>query len=170
MKSDQIEKSISFSPYSYPPVSCGFTLTGLMIVLAIVAAIAGIGIPNLCKSRMRSWETAAAGTLRTLATTVEVFKVKYGCAPNSGTSERNGTGDARLLFEADDDCDVLPGNQDCPTINPAAAKTYTFTFTRGIDNASWQCTATTDQGDSKNFYIDYLGWQPPDSTNTPYSG
>jgi len=50
-----------------------FTLIELMIVVAIIAIIAAIAIPSLISSRIASYETAATGTLRSLAAAQSTF-------------------------------------------------------------------------------------------------
>ncbi len=51
----------------------GFTLVEIMIVVAIIALLAAIAIPNLLRSRITANESAAQATLRTLSTALETY-------------------------------------------------------------------------------------------------
>lgn len=52
----------------------GFTLVELMIVVAIIAIVAGIAIPNLLSARLAANETSAVQTLRSITTAQQQFK------------------------------------------------------------------------------------------------
>jgi prepilin-type N-terminal cleavage/methylation domain-containing protein len=59
----------------------GFTLVEIMIVVAIIALLAAIAIPNLLRARLQANESAAQAALKTLATaqvTYRTANVNYG--------------------------------------------------------------------------------------------
>jgi type IV pilus assembly protein PilA len=51
----------------------GFTLVEIMIVVAIIALLAAIAIPNLLRARMTSNDALAKATLRAISTSAESF-------------------------------------------------------------------------------------------------
>lgn len=57
--------------------SKGFSLIELLIVIAIVLVIAGIAIPQLLRARIAANESAAAATVRTLATAQIQYQTSY---------------------------------------------------------------------------------------------
>jgi len=51
----------------------GFTLVEIMIVVAIIALLAAIAIPNLLRARMTSNDSLAKATLRAMSTAAESY-------------------------------------------------------------------------------------------------
>jgi type IV pilus assembly protein PilA len=70
----------------------GFTLIELMIVIAIIAIIAAIAIPNLIEARKNGNEAAAIGTLKTVSSAQTLFR--EGDKDNNGS---NAYGDLTQL-------------------------------------------------------------------------
>ena len=52
----------------------GFTLVEIMIVVAIIALLAAIAIPNLLRARLNANEAAAQSTLKTISTACESYR------------------------------------------------------------------------------------------------
>jgi prepilin-type N-terminal cleavage/methylation domain len=52
----------------------GFTLVEIMIVVAIIALLAAIAIPNLLRARLNANEAAAQSTLKSISTAIESFR------------------------------------------------------------------------------------------------
>ncbi len=51
----------------------GFTLVEIMIVIAIIALLAAIAIPNLLRAKLSSNEALAQSTVRAMSTAAETF-------------------------------------------------------------------------------------------------
>ncbi len=105
----------------------GFTLVEIMIVVAIIALIAAIAIPNLLRARHNANETAGIASMRTLVSALESFRanqtpVTYpGAGVTSGGVAVTGIGNLDDTVPAYID-GVLAGGQ---------TQGYNFTFTPG---------------------------------------
>ena len=69
----------------------GFTLIELMIVIAIIAIIAAIAIPNLLSARLNSNETAAIATLRNIISAQSQFQSTARADENNNGVGEYGT-------------------------------------------------------------------------------
>ena len=65
----------------------GFTLVEIMIVVAIIALLAAIAIPNLLRARMSSNDALAQATLRAVSTAAESFGTANNGNYPTGTTD-----------------------------------------------------------------------------------
>jgi type IV pilus assembly protein PilA len=113
--------------------NAGFTLIELMIVVAIIAIIMAIAIPNLLRSRVQSNQSAAIQNLRTIVSAQTTYQAtNYTFA----TSFADLTGSTPAFLDGDWDpahggyLFVLAGDGDSFTVN-ANAKAYGTTGNHG---------------------------------------
>lgn len=59
----------------------GFTLIELLIVVAIIAILAAIAVPNFLEAQVRSKVSRAYADMRTIATAIESYSVDYNQPP-----------------------------------------------------------------------------------------
>ena len=68
----------------------GFTLVEIMIVVAIIALLAAIAIPNVLRGRTTANESAAIGNLRALLSSAEMFRSVNNVYPTTWNTEMYG--------------------------------------------------------------------------------
>ncbi len=69
----------------------GFTLVEIMIVVAIIALLAAIAIPNLLRAKITANDANAKATLKTLSTGAEAYSAVNGSYPGNITSLTGAT-------------------------------------------------------------------------------
>ena len=79
--------------------SKGFTLVELMIVIAIIAVIAAVALPNLLATRLAANEASAIATLRNLVTAQAQFQ-QQSCTSCWTSTWRPSVSSARLPVTA----------------------------------------------------------------------
>lgn len=77
----------------------GFTLVEIMIVVAIIALLAAVAIPNVLRGRTTSNESAAVGNMRALVASLEMFRSVNNVYPDEWEAD---------MFGADCDAGTAP--------------------------------------------------------------
>ena len=119
----------------------GFTLVEIMIVVAIIALLAAIAIPNLLRAKMSANDALAKATLRSLSTSSESFATSNsGNYPGDETSLTGATPpylNSNYCFKDISgfhfDCAWGPGTYTftATPVTPGTSGTQTFTVTTG---------------------------------------
>ncbi len=124
-----------------------FTLVELIVVIAIVALLSALVIPNLLRSRLNANENIAQATLKTLATQAATFSVQNGDYPVSLAQ----MADASPPF-----IDNTLSDENGPPEKQGYAFTYANNDANGDINGFWTEASPITAGISGNayFYID----------------
>ena len=110
----------------------GFTLIEMMIVVAIIAVLVSIALPNMLGARKTANEKAAMAELRTLGTSLETYYVREG----QYTTDLSDLVNNNLLP------DRYNGKQQASNV-PLKGKGYTLTFTT-LNTTEYQVLAQPD--------------------------
>ena len=123
----------------------GFTLVEIMIVVAIIALLAVIAIPNLMRARLSANQALAQSTLRTIATAIHNFS-----ADQSG---------AAALLPADLTA-LTTANPPYLMVDYGIGTHSGYTYVYAIQsqpNGEFTITATTTLTGGTNYTIDETG-------------
>ena len=141
----------------------GFTLIELMIVVAIIAIIAAIAIPNLLRSRMAANETAAVAACKAFCTAEDIYRrtdynkdgvLEYSSklsGNNSLFENTAGTGDVALIDRSFANAEGAPGG----SVTPKAGYVFAVLTAQGAAASGGARTFVSGAGASAHLTLGY---------------
>ncbi len=119
----------------------GFTLVEIMIVVAIIALLAAIAVPNLLTARRTANEAAAKATVRSLSTAAETYSTSH-----SGSYPGDVTALAEFITSAPNYCNVAAGVQGYAYTCTLASNGYTIVAVPTNQGTTGSVTYTATTG------------------------
>ena len=145
----------------------GFTLIEIMIVVAIIALLAAIAIPNVLRGRTTANETSAIGNLRALVSSAEMYRSVQNEYPSLATWQAEMYGANCLVATAPNPdygppsfCSLLTGVAGAPAAG-SDIQGYRYTYTGVADPAQTYgilaIPVTQGTTGTRSFYVDQSG-------------
>ena len=142
----------------------GFTLVEIMIVVAIIALLAAIAIPNVLRGRTTANESAAIGNLRALMSSMEMFRSVNSVYPLTANWQANmyevacATETAPTPdFGPPSFCGSMTGGVTAAT---GLVQGYKYTYTGPAGGATYTIQATPltlNNTGTRSFFVDESG-------------
>ena len=141
----------------------GFTLIELMIVVAIIAIIAAIAIPNLLRSRMAANETAAVAACKAFCTAEDIYRrtdynkdgvLEYSdklSGNNSLYENTAGAGDVALIDRSFANAEGAPGG----SVTPKSGYVFAVLTAQGAAASGGARTFVSGAGASAHLTLGY---------------
>ena len=119
----------------------GFTLIEMMIVVAIIAILASILVPNFVRARAQAQTAGCEANLKEIATAMELYQTDNDKYPDSGTVNAANTDLAPYLKQTPVDPVAGPGSYYTFTVNNPATSSAAYSIV---------CPGTHDPGTLQN--------------------
>jgi prepilin-type N-terminal cleavage/methylation domain-containing protein len=118
----------------------GFSLTEVLLAMAIVLTISAITLPTLLRSRARATEAAAVMDIRTISTAETIYQISY---PKSGYADTlSELGPPRGGAAGPDGADLLAADLAC-RVQPCLRNGYLYAISgTGTPVTDYSVTAT----------------------------
>ena len=129
----------------------GFTLVEIMIVVAIIALLAAIAIPNVLRGRTTANESAAIGNMRALVSSLEMFRSVNQQYPDTWGA---------MYTQTPPNPDYGPPAFNDATLSAFNVQGYNYTYVVGASNATYNVTGnviTPGRTGTRAFYVDDSG-------------
>ncbi|MBI4342170.1 MAG: prepilin-type N-terminal cleavage/methylation domain-containing protein [Candidatus Omnitrophica bacterium] len=137
----------------------GFTLVEIMIVVAIIALLAAIAIPNVLRGRTTANESSAVGNLRALVSSLEMFRSVNNAYPLTANWVADMYTTPTPDFGPPSFNHAMDGTACPPAVGSSCTQGFRYTYTSGAGTV-YTINANPDvvgQTGTRSFFADESG-------------